>query len=97
MNKQTQRKYLSQANRKSHLGIHFQENLASLIKGKERTLRTKAAKKKYHLPVVEEKMMIVVVVEKTQSQESHGILNPAEKSSCLEVTACKSRPIIEKG
>ncbi len=88
--------FLTLASRKSQLGIHFQEDPANLIRERERTLGIKAARGKYHLPVMEEEMMIEAVVMKNQIKESHGILKLVKKSLCLKVTICTIRLQIGK-
>jgi len=52
MNKQTRRKHLSQASRKSQLDIRFQEDSINRIKERERTSGIKTAARRYYLPVV---------------------------------------------
>ncbi len=82
MRKQIWRKYLTPANRGNYQDTHSQEDPVSLIKGKERTLGIKIARRKYHLPVVKENMMTVAVVIRNQIEESPSILKTAKKLIC---------------
>ena len=75
----------------------FQNDPVSLIKGKKRILRIEAARRKYHLPVVEEEMMTVVVVMRNQTEESYGILKTAKRSIYQLAIISISRPKTEKG
>ena len=97
MRKRIQRKFLNKVPRKSHQNTCSQVDLVSLLKKKERIPETKAIKEKYHLSVVKEKIIMIVAVMRNQIKESHGILNPVEKSLLLKVTPCKSKTKIEKG
>jgi len=56
-------------------------DLISLIKEKERTLRTKVVSGKYHLVVVVKETVITVAVAvmRNQTKGNLGILKPVEK------------------
>src|SRR6266498_5037954 len=98
MNKWTRRKSQIQASKGSQPGIHFQEDLANLIRVKKRTLGIKVAKGQFHLPVVEgEMVMIATAVMRNQTKESYGTLNLAGKFLSLKVILCKSKIKTEKG
>ena len=65
--KGTLRKSSSQVHKNNHQDTHFQVDLVSLTKKKERILGTKAILVEYYLVIEEVMMMIVVVAVKKRT------------------------------